>query len=90
MLRFVLFTAALLVMADYALAQAPTPEQCEQIKQAVAQYGYAAARRYAVVNYGPEAARVGDLCFAPVTRRVIGRRVTGNGTEFERNRKQPD
>ena len=90
MLRFVLFTAALLVTADYALAQAPTPEQCEQVKQAVAQYGYAAARRYAVVNYGPEAARVGDLCFARGIRHVIGRRVIGNAAEPERNRKQPD
>jgi len=64
MLRFVLFIGALLVTADDALAQAPSPEQCDQIKQAVAQYGYTAARRYAVVNYGPEAAKAGDLCFA--------------------------
>jgi hypothetical protein len=63
MVRFVLFIGALLVTADYALAQAPSPEQCQQIKQAVAQYGYAAARRNAVVNYGPEAASAGDLCF---------------------------
>jgi hypothetical protein len=64
MLRFVLFSGALLVTADYALAQTPSPEQCEQIKQAVVQYGYAAAREHAVVNYGPEAARAGDRCFA--------------------------
>jgi hypothetical protein len=42
MLKFVLFIGAVLVTADYALAQAlspqaPSPEQCEQIKQAVAQ-----------------------------------------------------
>jgi hypothetical protein len=64
MLRFVFFAGALLVTADSALAQAPSPEQCQQITQAVAQYGYAAARRHAVVTYGPEAARAGDLCFA--------------------------
>ncbi len=63
MLRFVLFIGALLVTADYALAQAPSPEQCEQIKQAVVQYGYAAARAHAVETYGPEAATAGDLCF---------------------------
>lgn len=85
MLRFVFFTGALLMTADAALAQAPSPEQCEQLKQAVAQYGYAAARRYAVVNYGPEAARAGDLCFTTATRRV-----PGDTTEPERNRKQSD
>ena len=67
MLKLVFFTGVLLVTADYAQAasaQAPSPEQCQQIKQAVAQYGYAAARQHAVVTYGPEAARAGDLCFA--------------------------
>lgn len=64
MLRFLLLTGAILLMTDYAFAQAPSPSQCQQVKQAVARYGYAAARRYAIANYGPEAARVGDQCFA--------------------------
>jgi hypothetical protein len=62
--RFLLLTGALLLMPGYALAQAPSPDQCQQIKQAVAQYGYAAARRHAMETYGPDAVKVGDQCFA--------------------------
>ncbi len=32
-------------------------------KQAVAQYGFAAARRHALETYGPEAVKTGDKCF---------------------------
>ena len=65
MLRLLGIAAAILVMADRSFAQSspdPTPDQCRQIKEAVAQYGYAAARRHALENYGPEAVRVGDKC----------------------------
>jgi hypothetical protein len=55
--------AGLGLMTDYSLAQfAPDPAQCEQIKQAVVQYGYDAARRHAMANYGPEAVKAGDRC----------------------------
>jgi len=64
MARFLFLTGAILLIANYSFAQAPSPMQCQQIKQAVARYGYAAARRNAVVTYGPEAARAGDQCFA--------------------------
>jgi hypothetical protein len=69
MLRFLLSIAVVLLMADYAFAQ--DPAQCEQVRAAAAQYGYAAARRHAMATYGPEAVRTGDLCFAKhhVTRR---------------------
>ncbi len=40
----------------------PSAADCEQVRQAVAQYGYAAAKRYAVTHYGKEAANVGDQC----------------------------
>jgi hypothetical protein len=62
--RFLLLTGAILLMPGYALAQAPSAYQCQQIKQAVAQYGYAAARRHAMETYGPDAVKVGDQCFA--------------------------
>jgi len=64
MVRVLLATGAVLLMADYSGAQVPDldPAQCEQIKQAVAQYGYAAARRHAMEHYGPEAVRAGDKC----------------------------
>jgi hypothetical protein len=62
MLRFVLLTGAILLMADNSFAQAPSSGQCEQVREAVARYGYAAARRHALENYGPEAVRAGDQC----------------------------
>jgi hypothetical protein len=41
---------------------AQSAANCEQIRQAVAQYGYAAARAHAMRNYGAEAVRSGDKC----------------------------
>lgn len=58
--------AMLLCMADHSFAQAspdPTSMQCQLLRLAVAQYGYAAARRHALETYGPEAVKVGDKCF---------------------------
>jgi hypothetical protein len=43
-------------------ARAQSESQCEQIRQAVAQYGYEAARRHALANYGKEAVEAGDKC----------------------------
>jgi len=43
--------------------------QCPLIKQAVAQYGFAAARQHALETYGPEAVKTGDKCFAKETER---------------------
>jgi hypothetical protein len=62
--RFLLVTGAILLMADYSYAQAQDldPTQCEQLRQAVAQYGYAAARQHAMDTYGPEAVKAGDKC----------------------------
>ena len=78
MLRVLLATGAVLLMADYSHAQVRDldPAQCEQIKQAVAQYGYAAARRHAMEHYGPEAVRAGDRCLgrSEDTRRHTFRR----------------
>ncbi len=47
---------------------APGPADCEQIRQAVAQYGYAAARRYALTHYGKDAAAYGDHCLSKKQR----------------------
>ena len=65
---FVFAAAGILVLVtDYSLAQSsPDAAQCEQIRQAVAQYGYAAARRYALANYGKQAVQAGEKC---LTRR---------------------
>jgi hypothetical protein len=62
--RLLLMTGVILLTADYAFAQnAPDPTQCQMIKLAVAQYGFAAARQHALETYGPEAVKTGDKCF---------------------------
>ena len=45
------------LLSDSALA-----DRCDQVKQAVATYGYAAARKHALENYGKEAVAFGDEC----------------------------
>jgi hypothetical protein len=70
--RLLLLTGVILLMADYAFAQNssdPSPMQCQMIKLAVAQYGFAAARQHALEAYGPDAVKTGDKCFAKRTRR---------------------
>jgi hypothetical protein len=78
--KLVLLAGAILLMTDCAFAQDPSPMQCQLIKQAVAQYGYAASRRYALDNYGPEAVKTGDKC---LTKRT-GRSAKYVPTAFER------
>jgi hypothetical protein len=50
--------AALLLLDNLAAAQS----YCAQVKEAVARYGYTAARRHALANYGREAVQAGDRC----------------------------
>jgi hypothetical protein len=70
--RLLLLMGVILLMADNAVAQNspdPSPMQCQMIKLAVAQYGFAAARQRALETYGPEAVKTGDKCFAKRARR---------------------
>ena len=68
--RFLLLTSVILLVADYSFAQSdPDPMQCQQIRQAVAQYGFAAARQHALATYGPEAVKTGDKCFTKQHRK---------------------
>jgi len=60
MKRILVAVGVALLLTDYAAAQ--TAANCDQIRQAVAQYGYAAARRHAMANYGAQAVREGDKC----------------------------
>ena len=58
--------ATLLCVANSSFAQTspdPTAMQCELVRLAAAQFGYAAARQHALETYGPEAVKVGDKCF---------------------------
>jgi hypothetical protein len=66
------FAAAgtIVLVTDYSLAQSgPDAAQCQQVRQAVAQYGYEAARRHAMAHYGPEAVKMGDRCLTGTENR---------------------
>ncbi len=68
MTRMILVALAVtLLLTNSSLAQS----YCEQIRQAVATYGYMAAKRHALAHYGREAVIAGDKC---VTRRSVTRR----------------
>jgi hypothetical protein len=72
MSRLLLLTGVTLLMPDYSFAQYspdPTPMQCQLIRSAVAQYGFAAARQHALDTYGPEVVKTGDKCFTKQTGR---------------------
>src|SRR6516164_8485433 len=78
--RLLLLTGIVLLIADYSFAQDspdPTPMQCQLIRLAVAQYGFAAARRHALETYGPEAVKTGDKCFTNVGLRLRARTKRG-------------
>jgi hypothetical protein len=62
MTRIVIAIGALLLLTNVSSAQTISESQCAQVRQAVAQYGYAAARRHALANYGREAVAAGDRC----------------------------
>jgi hypothetical protein len=60
MARILVIVGIALLLITRASAQSET--NCEQIRQAVATYGYAAARQHALEHYGAEAVAAGDKC----------------------------
>jgi hypothetical protein len=58
MTRILLIVAVALLLTSRAQAQSEA--NCEQIRQAVAQYGYEEARRHAMIHYGAEAVEAGE------------------------------
>ena len=56
--RFVIAIGVAVLLSGSASAEG----NCDQVKQAVATYGYAAARKHALENYGKEAVAFGDNC----------------------------
>jgi hypothetical protein len=68
MTRFLLAIAAVFLLTGVFFAQSaqsgPGPGNCDQVRQAVATYGYAAAKRYALAHYGPQAVAYGERCLA--------------------------
>jgi len=82
--RILLLSGVILLMPDYSLAQSypdPTPMQCQLIRWAAAQYGFAAARQHALETYGPEAVKTGDKCFTQQTGRGISSHASAIGIE---------
>ena len=65
MIRILAAIGMTLLVATPALAQS----YCAQVRQAVATYGYAAARRHALTHYGIQAVRYGDRCLRGAQRR---------------------
>ena len=58
MTRILMIVAVALLLTSRAGAQSEA--NCEQIRQAVAQYGYEEARRHAMIHYGAEAVEAGE------------------------------
>jgi hypothetical protein len=56
----VVATGLTLLWANGALAQ--SEGQCQQVRAAVAQYGYKAAKAHAQATMSPEAVRAADSC----------------------------
>ena len=63
MIRFLVAIGATFILTNPLLAgSVPSAANCEQIRQAVATYGYATAKRYGLAHYGIEAVRYGERC----------------------------
>lgn len=58
MTRVLLIVAVALLLTSRASAQSEA--NCEEIRQAVATYGYEDARRHAMLHYGAEAVEAGE------------------------------
>jgi hypothetical protein len=58
MMRILMVVAVALLLTGRASAQSEA--NCDQIRQAVAQYGYEEARRHAMIHYGAEAVEAGE------------------------------
>jgi hypothetical protein len=62
-LRIATLTLAFALVPSLLLTNpASAQSRCAQIRQAVATYGYSAARRHAMAHYGIKAVRAGDRC----------------------------
>jgi hypothetical protein len=59
------------VVAFLAIGSSPlfAQDYCEQVKQGIDQYGYKAARQYAVEHYTAQEVRAADRCVAKLRLR---------------------
>jgi len=78
MIRFPVVVGVAILLANPLSAHAaqtgpngqtgPSAGDCDQIRQAVKQYGYAAAKKFALIHYGKDAVKYGDRCLAKKTQ----------------------
>jgi hypothetical protein len=68
MIRFLAGGALVLLTAYPVCAQS----YCDQVRQGIEQYGYAAARRYAVEHYSPREVSAADRCVARMRAHSYG------------------
>jgi hypothetical protein len=62
MIKSVLVTAMGLTLLSIIPASAQTADQCNQVRAAVAQYGYKAAKAHAKTTMSAQAVRAADSC----------------------------
>jgi hypothetical protein len=63
MIRFLIVVGAIFALINPLSAESvPSATNCEQIRQAVATYGYTTVKRYALAHYSREAVRYGERC----------------------------
>jgi len=91
MTRILLIVAVALVLTSRASAQSEA--NCEEIRQAVATYGYEDARRHALLHYGAEAVEAGEKkCLAgmiPAKPAVTKAALTKPAAKHEAKKKKP-
>ena len=58
MIKVLVSVGVVVLSTEGALAQ----DYCDQVRQAVATYGYEAARKHALANYGKDAVATADKC----------------------------
>jgi hypothetical protein len=58
MIRILVALGVVLLLTNSSLAQS----YCEQVRQAVATYGYVAAKRHAMAHYSRKKVRAADKC----------------------------
>jgi hypothetical protein len=75
MTRILAAIAVVLLLTSSSLAQS----YCEQVRQAVATYGYTAAKRHAMAHYTREEVRVGDRCLTSGRVRASRTRANSHG-----------
>ena len=72
MARIMIIVAVALLLTNRAWAQSDA--NCDEIRQAVATYGYEEAGRHAMIHYGAEAVEAGEkkcLNIQPLTKPVV-------------------